>query len=152
MNNKIPKEDVVNQQIENIVCLQAEQHEHTKRWTYSYLIVLGNGKTTLKLDTTSVNLILDQTNFNDSIEIPIQIVEGGYRGEIVKAIIYRSFKKENSKEDVFQYGLLLYSGKVAVNVYRGGGGSILHIETLSGFIQNIGGGWKDYWTGEIVII
>ena len=151
MINDISKESIINKEITNILCIKAEQNEHTKNWIYSYLVVLKNSEKIIKLDPKKIEIISKNINIESLIDIPVQIIEGGYIGEIIKSIIYRSLNNSHLHDKkIFQYGLLLHSNRIIVNTYKCGGGSIMHIESLSGFIRHNGDEWKDYWTGENV--
>lgn len=153
MKTEILEKDIVNQPIENILCLKLEEHEHTQKWVYSFLIVFRKGDIILKLNPDDLVLFTELINSNDMVDIPIQIIGGGYMNELVKTIVFRTIKGPDLRDshNYLQYGLLLSTNKILVNLYLGNGGSKLHLEDFSEFTKYYKGEWKDYWTNEIIV-
>jgi hypothetical protein len=149
MKLNIAKQDIKEQQIKKVGCLEVSQHEHTGKWIYSYFIYLTNGKI-IRLEPTTISLVNEDYIKGLIDDFPSQVIDGNSNliGESIKSIIFHSIDlKEPTEDDIKLYGLLLSSGRVMANVYQAGGGSTLHVESLKGFLRHNPGVWKKEWSG-----
>lgn len=151
MKRNVSESDIKDQPIEKFEYLEVEQHKHTGKWIYTYFIHLMNGKI-ISVEPTNISLVdnADLRNLKIKSDFPSQVIDGNSNlvGESIQTVISHLVPQEDStKDSMTLYGLLVSSGRVVTNAYQAGGGSILHVESLKGFLRHIPGPWKNEWSG-----
>ena len=158
MNDQIvDASSIVGHRIKSVDAILTGSNPHTGHGIHAYLLELNNGQT-FELAPESLKRF-DGRNVNRCVA-EAQIIDGPptIEGEIILAVATRSGTgmgvpvSEAAETDFRQFALVLSSDRAALNVYRCGGGSILHIESTRGIERHLGGGWKDLWIGEQVAL
>jgi len=154
-NESIPW--VVGETIESVGASVVEVEPNTRQPTLTYHIHLASGAT---LDLLPENLVRGDRKGALDAFARLQVIDGtdSVRGETIVAAVARNLaldppnSDEGNQAGVQQVALLLSSGRMVMNAYQCGGGTVLHIESVRGFEKHIGTGWRDRWSGEAVTL
>jgi hypothetical protein len=155
MNTRIDDpSDVIGQRIRTVTSRVTGVHPDTHKETFRYLIQLSNGVT---LDCLPGELSYGDYVHDDQNTPKLQVIDGLPElgdeeiAAIVTRIVAAPMRRSKDIHDVPRYVALVFSsGRAAMNVYQCGGGSILHVESVSGLTRHFGMEWRDFWTDEIL--
>jgi hypothetical protein len=141
---------VTGQKVSGIYSGVSEIDPNTRQVTYRFLLRLSNS---VIIELFPGDVSRCENLPPDFVEAKVQVIEGPPTcvGETIVAIIERDVEGESSAQSpVRQIALVFSSGRSMANMYRGGGGNVLHVESVDWLGKNFGHGWRDHWSGTSV--
>jgi hypothetical protein len=126
---------------------------NTRQETFDFFLTLADGRIVL-LEPGSLS-ICDAIP-KGSVSAKLQVIDGpsSLAGEAITDILLGDgpdFANSYTNLDASQQrqlALVLSSGRAVMNVFKCGGGNVLHTESLSGIQDNFGGSWSSAITNE----
>jgi hypothetical protein len=156
MNIQDPS-SIVGSRIEKVGASVVGTHPDTGHKSFRLSIELSSG---LIVDLLPDDLALAVDCPNGIQASALQVIDGRptIAGERIVAVVTQdlrgpaAFMATAHGNLPQQLALLLSSGRLAMNVYRCGGGNVLHLESAPGIVTHFGEDWHDAWTGDDVSV
>ena len=145
---------IIGKKIKNVTSKVTDVEPNTGQETFRYLVQLSNDVTLAMLPG---EILCSDDLAGDGHPAKLQVIDGApdLAGEEIVGVITRDLSPPTAEyyrnfANPRYLALILSSGRAAMNVYRCGGGTVLHVEAVNGLMDNFGKDWRDFWTDESV--